>query len=53
MAEMITAVYTYTADGVKKTVTDVISVRDYLEYIISNREGLAAYTAAAPLAKAL
>ena len=53
MAEMITAVYTYTADGVKKTVTDVISVQDYLEYIISNREGLAAYTAAAPLAKAL
>lgn len=53
MAEMITAVYTYTADGVKKTVTDVISVQDYLEYIINNREGLAAYTAAAPLAKAL
>ena len=53
MAEMITAVYTYTADGVKKTVTDVISVQDYLEYIISNMEGLASYTAAAPLAKAL
>ena len=53
MAEEITATYTYTADGESKTVTDTTSVKEYLEIIINNEQGLAEYTAAAPLAKSI
>ena len=53
MAEQIEAVYSYMVDGETKTVSDTSSVKDYLEYIINNEQGLAAYTAATPLAKAI
>ena len=53
MAEEIEAVYSYTVDEETKTVSDISSVREYLEYIINNKDGLEAYTAATPLAKAI
>ena len=53
MAETITATYTYTAGGETRTVTDTTSVKAYLEAIITNNNGLEAYTAATPLAKAI
>jgi len=53
MAETITAAYSCTMNGETKTVTDSISVKEYLETIITNTENKAEYTAATPLAKAL
>ena len=53
MAEEIEATYSYEKDGETKTVTDSISVKEYLEVIINNESGVDAFTAATPLAKAI
>lgn len=49
MAEKIHAEYEYTDNGETKTVSDEISVKEYLDALIGNEE----YAAAAPLAKAI
>ena len=53
MAEPITATYSYVADSATKTATDTTSVKEYLEVIIKNENGLQEYEAATPLAKAI